>query len=869
MSIEVNLDQQEHVDPGADVVSAAEQVRETELYAQAFAGQDLEPPVIPKQLHARHDDTALAERPAAAGASDHGRVTEPASAEHLPMTGRVVGTKAEPVVSGEPDAAVAEIEASPKVDATETAQKSPYYELLESQGDAGTALEPYLTKLAIVKDDYVDRVRGHGADEGDELDQDLLDRLGHEDGAQDNSNAHQLTDVLGRSLQELQARPELVADGGEVNWLGLGTSLLDKAAALGEDADSTERDGLLVSATTAVLMADNPEDRLAFLERTATHGLSGHMENALDHSDVTVILGGYRNADIRSISGPHERSIQRIRSFSHAFAVDAELVGRYRQLVQRDIEPQHDAHAAMKEAADDYDTPDGISQNGHAERLEAASVAAPYVDKYRIDPTKAERFALEEEFVRAQMADLFPNGDTTELRLRLASGRPADPSTDADTSLRQLFSNALTVIEEASQATADRFNAPGGDPTEEWSREQLIAWRYQQLSNTGAAYDYIAKFVDPTIYGRISNFGSDVYGISQNGAALPAISTETVRVVLDIAKTYTASSRDRVTPEELRDLTQANRRQLMKIAAINIDHLSATLVNDNIRNQTPFSKQPPSPTEAKMYRKIDGTLALDGRIFQTDKASTQAATRLACVALRVNVEGRPADADTMVRNKTNSIELLSEVLIDEAFERGIFGADPEIAYRPEPLLTQEQEVEFNRMYVQYNGFLTGIVRRMGVSEQDTEDIINETFLATARSGSGRIFNPDSDDNERAYLARAAQNAAINHFRKGQRRPPTTSDPEANELGLLNAEQPGPGIEQLVASNDVRERLFAEWRGLMPDRHFKILIMNGYYGMEYKEIAEQLDVPIGTVMSSLHRAKAAIKEHEKQKAEQAQ
>ncbi|MFI5275316.1 MAG: RNA polymerase sigma factor [Candidatus Saccharimonadales bacterium] len=186
------------------------------------------------------------------------------------------------------------------------------------------------------------------------------------------------------------------------------------------------------------------------------------------------------------------------------------------------------------------------------------------------------------------------------------------------------------------------------------------------------------------------------------------------------------------------------------------------------------------------------------------------------------------------------------------------------------LLTSAQEAEFNRMYIDYNTFLLGVVRRMGVSEQDAEDIVQDTYINAARAGSGRIFDPESDDNERAYLTRTAQNAAINAHRRGQRKkePPRVTDPESNEIGLATAAQPGPSVEQVVVSNAAREQIFTEWRGLMPDRHFQILIMTEYYGMQYKEAAENLGIPIGTVMSSLSRAKGKIRAYEAQKAAQA-
>lgn len=53
-----------------------------------------------------------------------------------------------------------------------------------------------------------------------------------------------------------------------------------------------------------------------------------------------------------------------------------------------------------------------------------------------------------------------------------------------------------------------------------------------------------------------------------------------------------------------------------------------------------------------------------------------------------------------------------------------------------------------------------------------------------------------------------------------------------------------------------------WRGLrlLPDSQREILVLRDYQDLSYQEIADQLNVPIGTVMSRLHRARKALAEH---------
>lgn len=558
----------------------------------------------------------------------------------------------------------------------------PFHELLLKEGDAGAALVPYLHRLAVTRDDYVEQSQALEADDGDELEKGLLDRLGDENGARGNSEAWQLKEILGHSLQELRARPELT-EAGTVNWFGLGTALLDRAGELSGNSGFEARRSILASAATAALMSESPDDRITFLEQTAERRLLRPMVSALNHSDVSVILPGCRNKDLRGGHGRDDRSIQRLRSFGEAFTVAPADIARYRQFVERDLGELVDAQTAMREANDSPMTADGVLRGEHGEVLEDSSVAPAYVDKYRVDPTKAERFALEEMFVQDQMDELFPDGDTSSFRQQLAERvRRLDPSVrateDAEAQLLRLFADTRVVIQNMSEPVVERYTIarPSAPPADTWKREELAAWRYRQIHGKAIAYDNLAKFVDPTILGKSSNFTDDIYDISETGGALPGITTEAVYNVLQLASEYQNATGDRVSSGELRDLAQANRRQLMKLAAINIDHFTASVMSENIGGALePSSKRPAALDDAAIVRKPNGKLDLSGRLFKTEVASSQAGARLACVALRVNVEGGPEPAGIGAQNnKINSIELLAKLIFNEAYNRGIFRA---------------------------------------------------------------------------------------------------------------------------------------------------------------------------------------------------
>ena len=556
----------------------------------------------------------------------------------------------------------------------------PFHELLLQEGDAGAALVPYLHRLAVMKDDYCERSAALEADDGDELEKGLVDRLGDENGARGNSEAWQLKDILGNSLQELKARPELMEEG-TVNWLGLGTALLDRAGELGRGPSFDVRRSILTSAATAALMSESPDDRITFLEQTAERRLLRPMAAALNHSDVSVILPGSRNKDLRGGHGRDDRSIQRLRSLGQAFDATPDEIARYRQLVERNLGEPVDAQTAMREAIDAPMTADGVLQGDHGEVLEDSSVAPAYVDKYRVDPTKAERFALEEMFVQDQMDELFPDGGTTAFREQLRGrwqqlDRRTRTMGDADAQLGRLFADTQAIMQNMSAPVVERYTIawPSETPTDAWKREELAAWRYRQIHGKAIVYDNLAKFVDPTILGKSSNFTDDVYDISLTGGALPGIATEALYNVIQLASEYQSATGDKVGSGELRDLAQANRRQLMKLAAINIDHFTASVMSESIGGALdPGTRRPAALDEAAIVRNSNGKLDLSGSLFKAEVASSQAGARLGCVALRVNVEGGPGAAEIGAQNnKINSIELLSKLIFDEAYNRGIF-----------------------------------------------------------------------------------------------------------------------------------------------------------------------------------------------------
>lgn len=140
-----------------------------------------------------------------------------------------------------------------------------------------------------------------------------------------------------------------------------------------------------------------------------------------------------------------------------------------------------------------------------------------------------------------------------------------------------------------------------------------------------------------------------------------------------------------------------------------------------------------------------------------------------------------------------------------------------------------------------------VIYRMCGDAQVAEDAAQETFIRAWLNFSS--YRPQTS--LRSWLYRIAVNAAIDLLRKEKRILP-------GDLEDMQLKDPSPGPETVVAQG---ERLVQVQQAVLslPDASRAVLVLREYEGMSYNEIADALDIPVGTVMSRLNYARKLLKE----------
>jgi RNA polymerase sigma-70 factor (ECF subfamily) len=166
--------------------------------------------------------------------------------------------------------------------------------------------------------------------------------------------------------------------------------------------------------------------------------------------------------------------------------------------------------------------------------------------------------------------------------------------------------------------------------------------------------------------------------------------------------------------------------------------------------------------------------------------------------------------------------------------------------------------DFTNDAMQYAPQLFSTALRMTRNRADAEDLVQETFVKGWRS----FHTFQEGTNLPAWLFRIMTNTYINKYNAKQRRPDETELDEVEELFLfrrlgafdqskMNASAEDQMLE-LFTDDEIKNALEE-----LPEQFLLPVLLSDVDGFSYKEIAEMLGVPIGTVMSRLHRGRKVM------------
>jgi RNA polymerase sigma-70 factor (ECF subfamily) len=190
--------------------------------------------------------------------------------------------------------------------------------------------------------------------------------------------------------------------------------------------------------------------------------------------------------------------------------------------------------------------------------------------------------------------------------------------------------------------------------------------------------------------------------------------------------------------------------------------------------------------------------------------------------------------------------------VDGAAPDTLWGMAQAVPTQDDPALRER----FDRDVLPLLSSLYGAALRLTRNPADAEDLVQETYLRAYRGFGG--FQEGT--NLKAWLYRILTNSYINTYRKKQREPQIVEGPDDVDEWYLYDRLGGRNVEgsaEEAVLDQIPDQAVKDAVESLPERFRLPVLLADVEGFSYKEIAEIMDTPIGTVMSRLHRGRKAL------------
>lgn len=163
-----------------------------------------------------------------------------------------------------------------------------------------------------------------------------------------------------------------------------------------------------------------------------------------------------------------------------------------------------------------------------------------------------------------------------------------------------------------------------------------------------------------------------------------------------------------------------------------------------------------------------------------------------------------------------------------------------------------QRSAFDRYVMPEIDVLYRVARSITRNPTDAEDLVQDTMLRAYRA-----VDRFDGRHPRAWLLTIMRNAQVNRVRR--KRPELLRDPDTTMETLADKSGGGGGPEELVVESEFDAAVQQAFDQLT-DKFRDVVDLVDIQGLSYQETADLLGVPVGTVMSRLHRARGRIRKH---------